>query len=124
MKTLFVFLKILFLDDLFAFLDFWFYHLPRQIFQKTIDLVYSLDAEIGIKAHFRQIFKPFYGAKGFILLVASLPFRLGIILFGTLFYSLIFLGAFLITIFLLFLPLLGLLAFISLFNHAGIYFRK
>lgn len=119
-------LKIFILDDFYSFLDFWFSHLPQKFLRKAIDLIYSLDAEIKIKSHFKNFFKPFYGKKGFILVILSLPFRILIITLGSLFYSLILLTALFFILFFTILPIGLLLVFLNslkIINY-GVLFRK
>lgn len=116
-------LKILFLDDFYSFLDFWFYHLPKNIFRKTINLIYSIDTNIGIRAHFRNIFKPFYGEKSFLLLLISLPFRILIILSGTILYSTLISLSLLLILFTTFSPVILFLIFLNILDY-GILFRK
>lgn len=121
--SIFHLLKILFLDDFYSFLDFWYYHLPKKIFQKVIDFIYFLDADIGIKSHFRNIFKPFYGEKFFILLLISLPFRILIIVIGTIFYSFFMFTAIFLIIIVITLPIFLFLIFINVIDY-GILLRK
>lgn len=115
--------KILVLDDFYSFLDFWFFHLPQKIFRKTLDFIYSIDADIKIKSHFKNFFTPFYGEKSFILLLVSIPFRTLIIILGSLFYSIIIISSLVLILILTLTPIIFFLIFLNILNH-GVLLRK
>ncbi|MER3406812.1 MAG: hypothetical protein C4278_00020 [Patescibacteria group bacterium] len=114
-------LNILILEDFFRFIDFWFYHTPRKIFRKTIDFIYSIEPDIGVKSNFRNLFKPLYGYKDFVLLLASLPFRILRIISGSLLYSFLLVFTILIILIWLLIPIIFLILFLKQYEFL---FRK
>jgi hypothetical protein len=55
-----IFLKIIFLDDLIDFIDFWFHHFPRRITRSFFDFIYYLDKFFGLKANLRNLTQPLF----------------------------------------------------------------
>lgn len=84
-------LKALILDDLIDFLDFYFHHFPQKILRKYFDNIYSWESSIKLRANLRNFFKPLYGDYSVLGRVIGLVYRTISILFGTIFYSLLFL---------------------------------
>lgn len=92
-----VFLKIFqlfFLEDFYLFLDFWFYHLPKNLFRQVVDLIYLSQHDFGFKKNFRHLFRPFY----------FFPLRLLYLIILSLGYTLFFFLSSLVILSLIFLP--------------------
>ncbi len=69
-------LKALFFDDLLEFLDFYFFHFPRNLVRDFFDQVYSFDKTLKFKANLRNLTKPLYGDNTFLGYVFAFPYRL------------------------------------------------
>ncbi|GIW65141.1 MAG: hypothetical protein KatS3mg093_120 [Candidatus Parcubacteria bacterium] len=80
------FLRIILLDDLIDFIDFWFHHFPKRIVRNFFDLLYYLDKFLGLKANLRNITKPFFRDFSVIGYAIALPFRLFRIFIGGIIY--------------------------------------
>lgn len=96
-------LKILILDDLLRFLDFWYIHFPRRTIRHYFDQIYFLDRFLKLKANLRNISKPLYGDYTFVGYIIAIPYRIFRIIFGFIIYF--FLGIFYLVLFLFWLIL-------------------
>lgn len=86
------FLKVIFLDDLIDFLDFWFYHFPQRMIRSFFDFVYYTDKFFTLRANIRNFTKPLFGDYSPIGYVISFIYRSFKIITGCLIYFLVFCG--------------------------------
>lgn len=54
------FFYLLIIEDFYYFLDYWFYHQPKNFFRQTLERIYVTQHDLGFKRTFRTLFKPFY----------------------------------------------------------------
>ncbi|MCS7200625.1 MAG: hypothetical protein NZ822_00500 [Patescibacteria group bacterium] len=108
-----IFLKILILDDLIEFIDFWFHHFPQKTIRSFFDFVYLTDRYLNFRPNLRNITKPLFGDFSLVGYAIALPYRLIKLILGFIFYLavallyLLFLGLWLLLpIFLLFYGIL------------------
>ncbi len=85
-------LKVLIIDDLKEFLDFWFLHFPQNWIRSYFDQIYKFDQVLKLKANLRNITKPLYGDYTLIGYAIAFPYRVLRIIFASIFYF--FLGLF------------------------------
>ncbi len=109
-------LKVLILDDLLEFLDFWFLHFPKILIRNYFNQIYSFDQILKLKANLRNLTKPLYGDYTFIGYFFAFPYRIFRVAFSLFFY-------FLIAIFYLFFLVLWLILPFFLILY-GVLFSK
>lgn len=88
-------LKVLILDDLIDFLDFWFHHFPKKIIRNFFDQIYLWDKHLKVKANLRNLTKPLFGDYSIIGHAIAFPYRIIRIIFGFFIYLFIFIFYFL-----------------------------
>ena len=98
-------LRILILNDLIEFLDFWFKHKPRSFIKNFFNTIYHLERLIALRANLRNINKPLYGDYTLLGYAIALPYRLASILLGLFLYFILFSFYLIIIILWLSLPL-------------------
>lgn len=106
---LLVILKILILNDLKKFLDFWFVHGPKAIVYSFFDFMYALDKGLSLRANIRNFFAPLYGDHTILGHIIALVYRLIKLFFGTIVLILITIFYVLFFVFWSLLPFLILL---------------
>ena len=79
-------LKILILDDLITFIDFWFFHFPKILIRNYFNQIYSFDQSLKLKSNLRNITKPLYGDYSIIGYFISFPYRILRVFLAFLFY--------------------------------------
>ncbi|GBD34764.1 hypothetical protein HRbin35_00512 [bacterium HR35] len=51
---------LLIIEDFYYFLDYWFYHQPKNFFRQALERIYITQHDLGFKKNLRTLFKPFY----------------------------------------------------------------
>lgn len=100
------FLKVILLDDLIDFLDFWFHHFPRRIIRLFFDFVYYADKFFAVRANIRNFTKPLFGDYSIIGYAITFVYRSLKIVSGCSLYFFVFCGYFIFIIGWLLLPII------------------
>lgn len=83
-------LRIIILDELIEFFDFWYLHFPKNLIRNYSDRFYSLDKVLGFRSNLRNISKPLFQDYTLIGYILAFIYRILIIVFSSIIYSLLF----------------------------------
>lgn len=99
-------IKVIFLEDLIEFLDFYFHHFPKNLIRNFFDKIFILDYTLKLKTNIRNIKEPLYGDYSIVGYSVSIPYRFFSILIALLVYFFIFLFYLIFLLIWLIFPLL------------------
>lgn len=102
-------IKILIVDDIINFLDFWFHHFPKRIIRDYFDKIYIFEGIFRVRSNLRNITKPLYGDYTLIGYLIAVPYRFLRIIFGLFFYGFVLFFYIVFLLIWIFLPLILLI---------------